>query len=85
MRHRHPPVHPSRWAAEPLPVFDSAVELAPAQEAAVRMALTKPVSVLTGGPGCGKSFTVRTIVDIVESAGGRVGLAALTGRAAERP
>ncbi|MFC8448985.1 ATP-dependent RecD-like DNA helicase [Kitasatospora sp. NPDC057223] len=73
-----------RWATEPLPVFDSAVELAPAQETAVRMALTEPVSVLTGGPGCGKSFTVRTIVDIVESAGGRVGLAAPTGRAAKR-
>ena len=65
-------------------MFDSAVELAPAQEAAVRMALTEPVSVLTGGPGCGKSFTVRAIVDIVEAAGGRVGLAAPTGRAAKR-
>ena len=72
------------WDAGPLPVFDSAVELAPAQEAAVRMALTEPVSVLTGGPGCGKSFTVRSIVDIVEAAGGRVGLAAPTGRAAKR-
>ena len=72
------------WAAGPLPVFDSAVELAPEQEAAVRMALTTPVSVLTGGPGCGKSFTVRSIVDIVEAAGGRVALTAPTGRAAKR-
>ncbi|MEV6208280.1 ATP-dependent RecD-like DNA helicase [Kitasatospora sp. NPDC051914] len=68
----------------PLPAFDSAVELAPAQEAAARMALTEPVSVLTGGPGCGKSFTVKSIVDLVEAAGGRVGLAAPTGRAAKR-
>ncbi|MEV8099521.1 ATP-dependent RecD-like DNA helicase [Kitasatospora sp. NPDC085879] len=68
----------------PLPVFDSAVQLAPAQEAAARMALTEPVSVLTGGPGCGKSFTVKSIVDLVETAGGRVGLAAPTGRAAKR-
>ncbi|MFJ9523392.1 ATP-dependent RecD-like DNA helicase [Kitasatospora sp. NPDC101801] len=72
------------WGGGPLPVLDSAVELAPAQEAAVRMALTEPVSVLTGGPGCGKSFTVRTVVDLVEAAGGRVGLAAPTGRAAKR-
>ncbi|MCU7827176.1 ATP-dependent RecD-like DNA helicase [Kitasatospora sp. DSM 101779] len=68
----------------PLPVFDSALVLAPAQETAARMALTEPVSVLTGGPGCGKSFTVKTIVDLVEAAGGRVGLAAPTGRAAKR-
>ncbi|MFI5534133.1 ATP-dependent RecD-like DNA helicase [Kitasatospora sp. NPDC051853] len=58
--------------------------LAPAQEAAVRMALTEPVSILSGGPGCGKSFTVRTIVDVVEKAGGTVSLAAPTGRAAKR-
>jgi exodeoxyribonuclease V alpha subunit len=35
--------------------------LAPEQEQAVRLALTARVAVLTGGPGCGKSFTVRSI------------------------
>ena len=39
-------------------------ELAPEQEAAVRLALTEKVAVLTGGPGCGKSFTVRSIVEL---------------------
>ena len=34
-------------------------ELAAEQEQAVRLALTSKVAVLTGGPGCGKSFTVR--------------------------
>ena len=34
-------------------------ELAPEQAEAVRLALTGKVAVLTGGPGCGKSFTVR--------------------------
>ena len=38
-------------------------DLAPEQEQAVRLALTEKVAVLTGGPGCGKSFTVRSIVD----------------------
>src|SRR5262249_5310041 len=33
-------------------------DLAPEQEEAVRLALTARVAVLTGGPGCGKSFTV---------------------------
>ena len=37
-------------------------ELAPEQRQAVRLALTHKVAVLTGGPGCGKSFTVRSIV-----------------------
>ena len=39
-------------------------ELAPEQEQAVRLALTEKVAVLTGGPGCGKSFTVRSIVEL---------------------
>src|SRR6266508_4197354 len=34
------------------------VTLAPEQEAAVRLALTERVAVLTGGPGCGKSYSV---------------------------
>src|SRR4029079_1102812 len=38
------------------------VELAGEQEQAVRLALTSKVSVLTGGPGCGKSFTVKSII-----------------------
>lgn len=54
------------------------------QRAAVRMALTHTVSVLTGGPGCGKSHTVRTIAQIMKACGGRVTLAAPTGKAAKR-
>jgi len=54
------------------------------QQAAVRMALTHTVSVLTGGPGCGKSHTVKTIAQIVKACGGRVTLAAPTGKAAKR-
>ncbi len=37
-------------------------DLAHEQEQAVRLPLTSKVAVLTGGPGCGKSFTVRSIV-----------------------
>jgi exodeoxyribonuclease V alpha subunit len=36
--------------------------LAPEQEQAVRLALTSRVAVLAGRPGCGKSFTVRSVV-----------------------
>ncbi|MFF3578232.1 SF1B family DNA helicase RecD2 [Streptomyces mirabilis] len=60
------------------------VELAPGQEEAVRLALTKKVAVLTGGPGCGKSFTVRSIVELARARRAKVVLAAPTGRAAKR-
>ena len=60
------------------------IELAPEQEAAVRLALTEKVAVLTGGPGCGKSFTVRSIVTLAAAKGAKIVLAAPTGRAAKR-
>ncbi|MEU3303627.1 ATP-dependent RecD-like DNA helicase [Streptomyces sp. NPDC006678] len=59
-------------------------ELAPEQEQAVRLALTRKVAVLTGGPGCGKSFTVRSIVELARAKRAKVVLAAPTGRAAKR-
>ncbi|MET9803816.1 ATP-dependent RecD-like DNA helicase [Streptomyces sp. NPDC006368] len=59
-------------------------ELAPEQEQAVRLALTEKVAVLTGGPGCGKSFTVRSIVELARAKRAKVILAAPTGRAAKR-
>ncbi|WP_435246079.1 SF1B family DNA helicase RecD2 [Streptomyces sp. NRRL F-5630] len=59
-------------------------ELAPEQEAAVRLALTRKVAVLTGGPGCGKSFTVRSVVELARARRAKVVLAAPTGRAAKR-
>jgi len=58
--------------------------LAPEQEEAVRLALTSRIAVLTGGPGCGKSFTVRSVVELARAKGARIILAAPTGRAAKR-
>ncbi len=55
-----------------------------AQRAAVVAALESGVSVLTGGPGTGKSRTVAAIVTLAEAAGRTVALAAPTGRAAKR-
>ncbi|HWM37388.1 MAG TPA: AAA family ATPase, partial [Streptomyces sp.] len=67
------------WLAE-----RTGAQLAPEQEAAVRLALTRKVAVLTGGPGCGKSFTVRSIVELARAKKAKVVLAAPTGRAAKR-
>ncbi len=60
------------------------VTLAPEQQAAVRLALTERVAVLTGGPGCGKSYTVRAVVALALAKRAKVLLAAPTGRAAKR-
>jgi exodeoxyribonuclease V alpha subunit len=59
-------------------------ELAPEQAEAVRLALTRTVAVLTGGPGCGKSFTVRSVVELARAKRATVLLVAPTGRAAKR-
>jgi exodeoxyribonuclease V alpha subunit len=60
------------------------VTLAPEQEAAVRLALTQRVAMLTGGPGCGKSYTVRAVVALARAKRAKIALAAPTGRAAKR-
>ncbi|MEU0568963.1 ATP-dependent RecD-like DNA helicase [Nonomuraea sp. NPDC005983] len=54
------------------------------QRTAVNLALTSTVTVLTGGPGCGKSHTVRVVAATVRAMGGRVTLTAPTGKAAKR-
>ena len=62
----------------------SRLRLAPRQRAAVELALTRRLTVLTGGPGTGKTTVVRTIIELCEEAGVVAALAAPTGRAAKR-
>ncbi len=59
-------------------------DLAPGQQEAVKLALTRKVAVLTGGPGCGKSFTVRSVIELATAKHATVVLVAPTGRAAKR-
>jgi exodeoxyribonuclease V alpha subunit len=54
------------------------------QRTAVRNALTSKLSVLTGGPGTGKTTILRALVEILKAKKVRVHLAAPTGRAAQR-
>lgn len=54
------------------------------QRAAVDVVADAGVSVLTGGPGTGKSTTVRELVTRARAGGANVALAAPTGRAAKR-
>jgi exodeoxyribonuclease V alpha subunit len=54
------------------------------QRTALKHALTHKISVLTGGPGTGKTTILRALVDILKAKKVRVHLAAPTGRAAQR-
>jgi exodeoxyribonuclease V alpha subunit len=60
------------------------ITLSPEQRRAVELAATSRLLVLTGGPGCGKTFTTRAIVDLWRAMGKSILLAAPTGRAAQR-
>ena len=51
---------------------------------ALRTVMNNPVTVITGGPGTGKTTTVKGLIDMFEGMGKKTILAAPTGRAAKR-
>jgi exodeoxyribonuclease V alpha subunit len=63
---------------------ENAVCLSEQQKVSVRTALSHKVSVLTGGPGTGKTTTVRTVIELLDRFRCRYVLASPTGRAAKR-
>jgi len=54
------------------------------QRSALEMALAHPVSILTGGPGTGKTTCLKALIGTLESQSKRYALASPTGRAAKR-
>ncbi len=60
------------------------VEYAVKQKEAIRTALDEGLLILTGGPGTGKTTTLNAVIQILQSKGETVFLAAPTGRAAKR-
>lgn len=58
--------------------------LAPLQREAVRCALTAKFTIITGGPGTGKSTLTKAILTILQAKGMRMALCSPTGRAAKR-
>jgi len=67
------------WAQE-----RAGFEFAPEQKNAIETALSSKVSVITGGPGTGKTTILRALTDILRAKKARVLLAAPTGRASQR-
>src|SRR5436190_11286919 len=78
------PSHLDHDPGETPPPDPDGTELTDEQWAAVRGAFTARISVLTGGPGVGKTACTRAIVAEAETAGLRIALCAPTGRAARR-
>jgi exodeoxyribonuclease V alpha subunit len=62
----------------------SDLRLSQQQSAAIRTAVTNKVTILTGGPGTGKTTTLRALLDLLERRGFTTLLASPTGRAAKR-
>ena len=60
------------------------ITLSPSQHEAIASVLGAKVSVITGGPGVGKTTVVNSLLQVVRSQGLRVLLCAPTGRAAKR-
>lgn len=60
------------------------LQLSPEQHAAVAGIASCRCAILTGGPGCGKTTTTKTLVKLLQAMRLRVVLAAPTGRAAQR-
>lgn len=60
------------------------ITFAPGQIQALKTALTDKISIITGGPGVGKTTIIRALVDIFSAKKMTICMAAPTGRAAKR-
>lgn len=76
------PERVQKWIEEYCNKFATA--LSDEQRASVVGIVSCPFSILTGGPGCGKTTTTKVLVKLLQAMKKRVVLAAPTGRAAQR-
>ena len=75
---------PSRLSDLPPAFIGLDPQLTEEQAGAIRTALSHPVSVLTGGPGTGKTTAIKALIEVADSGGKTYALASPTGRAAKR-
>lgn len=81
----YPPIEKEFFAGE-INAFEAAnnIEFDEKQREAIEIAVNKGLLILTGGPGTGKTTTVKGIISLMKNRQLRVALAAPTGRAAQR-
>jgi exodeoxyribonuclease V alpha subunit len=60
------------------------IQLAPLQKQAIETALNSPLTVITGGPGTGKTTLIRSLVTILKTQSSSFALCSPTGRAAQK-
>ena len=84
MRGRNVNQHFKESACLPAMISETAPELNERQREAVISALRYSISLISGGAGSGKTFTISAIARMYEKKGARVILAAPTGKAAKR-
>ncbi len=63
---------------------EAGITYAPLQRKAIHAAMSQGVTILTGGPGTGKTTVIKGLISIFEKLGFKIALAAPTGRAAKR-
>lgn len=80
------PPHQSDIFSSEIYAFEqaNAIEFDDKQRTAIEIAVNKGLLILTGGPGTGKTTTVKGIITMMINRGMKVALAAPTGRAAQR-
>lgn len=81
----YPPQQVEIYQSE-ISAFESSrnIEFDEKQKLAIEIAVNKGLLILTGGPGTGKTTTVKGIITLMKNKGLNVALAAPTGRAAKR-
>lgn len=81
----YPPQQLEIFSSE-ISAFENAnnIEFDEKQRNAIEIAVNKGLLILTGGPGTGKTTTVKGIITLMKNKGMNVALAAPTGRAAKR-
>ncbi len=77
-------IHSEREKIDPDFSADSMLKLTDEQKEAVRTAVNSKVTIITGGPGTGKTTIIRSIIDSATNSGKTIFVAAPTGRAAKR-
>ncbi|QJB47251.1 SF1B family DNA helicase RecD2 [Dolichospermum flos-aquae] len=81
----HSTEHLEHWLAEFEAVGYRQIErLSKEQVSALFMAVKHPISIITGGPGRGKTYVLKSLVEWLTSIGANIALAAPTGKAANR-